>query len=131
MQGINFHWLTVPQRKKLISLIKKAFNITDFHDFGKPIPGLTYGWLKRSYPQAIIGWRRYFANRQRNIKQIAWQWEPDDIEKDVINSDTKRIVGVTSEVIQKLAIRAMKERGRTKVKHARIKSRKRKRPVRR
>ena len=131
LQGINFHFLTVPQREKFISKITRRFKLKDGLEFGKPIKGLTYEWIKKNYPIAIIGYRRYFPNRARNIKSIAFQWDEKQIEDDVINSDTQRIIGVTSQQIQKLAIRAMKARGKTKIKKIRRKNIQRPAKVRR
>lgn len=128
IQAINIHWLTVNQRKVLIKLMKRKFDIGDFNDFGSPISGLTYNFIKKVFPGALIAYRRYFVNRIRNLSFTpAWQWDPKEVEDNVIQSNTARIVGVTPEMIQKLAIRAMKERGRTKVKKARARGKARRR----
>jgi len=132
ISALNIHWMTVSQRRKLISIMKKVFNIGDFHEFGEPIKGFTYEWIKRTYPQALIAYRRYFTNRIRNVSFTdAWQWDPVAVNKEIIKSDTQRIIGVSPEQIQKLAIRAMKARAKTKVKKSRAKAKSRKRRVRR
>lgn len=114
LQCINFHWLTVHERDTLIIKIKKRFKIDDFWDFGKPIHGLNYMWVKRNYPRALIGWRRYFPRRVRNLRTRAWQWDPEEIKRDVIGTNTQKILGVTPEMIQKLAKRAAMERAKTR-----------------
>ena len=130
-QMINMHWLTKGQRKKFIDLITKRFDLENGIDFQVPIKGLNYMWVKMNYPIALIGWRRYFPNRIRNMKAIAFEWDPKEIEDDVINTNTQRLIGVTPEVIQKLAIRAMKSRAKTKVSHAKTKSLIKRRKIRR
>ena len=112
-------------------MLTRRFKLKDGIDFGKPIKNLNYMWLKKNYPLALIAWRRYFPARMRNLKSIAWQWDPKQIEDDVINSDTQRIIGISSQQIQKLAIRAMKARGKTKVSKIRRKAIQRKPKVRR
>lgn len=125
---INFHWITKAQRKKVIAIVKSVVGIgEDGWEFGKPMPINLYKLLKRRYPISILGYRTYFSNRMRNQSFPAWQWSPEDIEKKVINTDTAKIIGVTPEQIQKLAIKALRSRGDTRKRQAKARSKSRRR----
>lgn len=112
--GFNMHWLTKTQRTRVIQIIKDAMKIEDSFPFGKPMNIDLYKLIKAKYPIATIAFRKYFPNRIRNIKFPAWQWEEEDLKKEVINTDTEKIIGTSPELIQKLAIKAAKERQRQK-----------------
>lgn len=120
---INFHWITVAQRKRVVEIIRRAVNMPEEgYPFGKPMPVNLYKLLKSKYPIATIGYRTYFSNRMRNQSFPAWDWNPEDIEKKVINSNTEKIISVTPEAIQKLAIKALKSRGQTQKRKAKRRS---------
>lgn len=131
IHGLNMHWLTVPQRKRVITLIKSAMNIVDHWDFGQPMRLDIYRLLKRRYPIATIAYRTYFPNRIRNVKYPAFQWEPDKVDSKIIHTDTAKIIGITPELLQKLARRAMLSRSKTRTKHAKARNKARKTTVKR
>ena len=112
VHGFNLHWLTVAQRKKVIQIVKDAMKIEEMWPFGKPMSIDLYRLIKARYPIATIAFRKYFPNRIRNIKFPAWQWEKEELTKKVINTNTEKIIGVSPELIQKLALKAAKERQR-------------------
>lgn len=132
VHGINLHWLTKSQRKKVIDIIKSTMRITEEKgwDFGKPMPLDIYRLLKKRYPIATIAYRTYFPNRMRNLSFPAWQWEKEDVEQEIINTDTEKIVGVSPEQIQKLAVKALGSRGQTQKRKAKRRAERHKRPVR-
>lgn len=117
---INMHWLTVAQRKRVVEIIRSAMKMTkdDTYEFGKPMPLDIYRLLKSRYPIATIAYRMYFANRMRNVSHPAWMWEDKDIQEKIINTDTEKIVGVSPETIQKLAVKALRSRGKTQTRKA-------------
>lgn len=116
IHGINLHWLTKNQRKKTIEILKGAMRITDKRgwEFGKPFPIDIYRLLKRRYPIATLAYRTYFPNRIRNLKFPAWQWGVEEVEDKIINTDTEKIIGVSPEQIQKLALKSLRARQTTK-----------------
>ena len=120
VHGINLHWLTKEQRKRTIALVKSAMRITADKgwEFGKPMPLDIYRLLKSKYPIATIAYRTYFPNRMRNLSFPAWQWGKADVEEKIINTDTEKIIGTSPEQIQKLAIKALRSRGKTVKKKA-------------
>jgi len=94
-----------------LKLGKKLYGsnkIEDLSQWGRPI-NWTWDHVKSYTPWAGIAWRRYFPARIRNIIPMATTYDKAEIEKDVIKSDTARIIGVTSEVIQR-HIQATQER---------------------
>ena len=108
ISGINLHWLTEDERKKFFQVIYRKYKIEDLSQWGRPI-NWTWDHVKSYTPWAGIAWRRYFPARIRNIIPMATTYDKAEIEKDVIKSDTARIIGVTSEVIQR-HIQATQER---------------------
>jgi len=106
--GINFHWLTVKQREKLIGYLFKYYkNNKNYNDFrvDEKIPlNLTWDIIKSWDTSFGIAWRRYFPNRVRNLKWLAPTWDYIEVNRDVIHTDTVRIIGVTPEFIQRQAI---------------------------
>lgn len=120
---INMHWLTKSQRKKVVDIIRRAVNMPEEGwPFGKPFPVNIYKLLKSKYPIATIAYRSYFPNRQRNVKYPAFQWEPEKVEEKIINTDTEKIIGTSPEMVQKLAIKALKSRGKTQKRKAKRRS---------
>ena len=81
--------------------------------FSKPMPLDIYRLLKSKYPIATIAYRTYFPNRLRNLSFPAWEWGNEEVEEKIINTDTAKIIGVSPEQIQKLAIKALRSRGKT------------------
>lgn len=106
LSGINFHFLTVSQRAKLIEVITKAYDIKDLSEWGKPIP-ITWDNVRYLGLPYMLAWRRYFPNRVRNLKAIAPKWDFEEIKKYVIDANTQKIIGVTSEYIQKFYMDSM------------------------
>ncbi len=131
IHGIQMHWLTKAQRKRVIEIIRRAVNMPEEGwPFGKPMPVNIYKLLKSKYPIATIAYRTYFPARARNIKYPAWQWEPEKVEEKIINTDTEKIIGVSPEMIQKLAIKALGSRGQTQKRKAKRRSERHKRRTR-
>ena len=123
IHGLQMHWLTKTQRKKVIDIIRRAVNMPEEGwDFGKPFPVNIYKLLKSKYPIATIAYRTYFPGRMRNISYPAFQWEPEKVEDKIINTDTAKIIGTSPEAIQKLAIKALRSRGQTQKRKAKRRS---------
>lgn len=128
IHGIQMHWLTKTQRKRVIEIIRRAINMPEEGwPFSKPMHVNLYKLLKSKYPIATIAYRTYFPSRIRNISRPAWEWSPDEVEEKIINTQTEKITGTSPEAIQKLAIKALKSRGQTQKRKAKRRSAKQRR----
>jgi hypothetical protein len=111
---INFHWLTVAQRAALIDVISRRYPKALLQEWGKAI-NIDWNIIKTLGPVYRMAWRKYFPNRIRNLKAVATKWDYEELKRDVINSNTSQVIGVTPEYIQRFYAEsiARKMRGQT------------------
>jgi hypothetical protein len=106
ISAINLHWLTVAQRAHLLDTMTRVFPINDLKEWGKAV-NINWQFITSLGPVYKMAWRRYFPNRIRNIKTVASTWDYEEIKKDVIMSNTQKVIGVTPEYVQNFYAESM------------------------